>query len=209
MWLQGDNKIKKSHTHILHTCRQKGKHSEAGVFQEREYLVRATKLHKFQWFLLALSSDFSVSLSSCTRPLSSARRQAPPGGKRGVFYGQPSLVGRGISCLGAMSCFESPTHTHTHTERNTHISCGPSTEFLLSSLQPNDSCGTNNMTDVALKIQFYCECLFDWNFFHFLVSLVTIWSVDGSEFPFTNSNPFLHLGTILDKEGRKRKKCQA
>lgn len=90
------------------------------------------------------------------------------------------------------------THTHAHT------SCSPSTEFLLSSLQPNDSCGTNNMTDVALKIQFYCECLFDWTFFHFLVSLVTIWSLDGSEFPSSNSNPFLHLGTIWDKEVKKR-----
>lgn len=94
--------------------------------------------------------------------------------------------------------------SHTHTD--THTSCTPSAEFLLSSLQPNDSCGTNNMTDVALKIQFYCECLFDWTFFHFLVSLATIWSLDGSEFPSTNSNPFLHLATILDKEVKKREK---
>ena len=96
------------------------------------------------------------------------------------------------------------THTHTHTHTDTHTSCSPSTEFLLSSLQPNHSCGTNNMTDVALKIQFYCECLFDWTFFHFLISLVTIWSLDGREFPSTNSNPFLHLGTILDKAVKKR-----
>lgn len=91
-------------------------------------------------------------------------------------------------------------HTATRASRT------PSTELLLSSLQPNDSCGTNNMTDVALKIQFYCECLFDWTFFHFLVSLATIWSLDGSESPSTNSNPFLHLATIWDKEVKKRKK---
>lgn len=29
---------------------------------------------------------------------------------------------------------------------------------------------------------------------------MTIWSLDGSEFPSTNSNPFLHLGTILDEK---------
>ena len=107
-----------------------------------------------------------------------------------LYFSTRSNFTFGKSQVGWHMFWERHRRAHTHTCTDTHTSCSSSTEFLLSLLQPNDSCGTNNMTDVALKIQFYCECLFDWNFFHFLVSLVTIWSLDGNEFPSTSSNPF-------------------
>ena len=107
-----------------------------------------------------------------------------------LYFSTRSNFTFGKSQVGWHMFWERHRRAHTHTRTDTHTSCSSSTEFLLSLLQPNDSCGTNNMTDVALKIQFYCECLFDWTFFHFLVSLVTIWSLDGNEFPSTSSNPF-------------------
>lgn len=118
VWLQDDNKKKKSDTHAK--CRPEDKRAtiqKLGAIQQRRIEGWATKLHKAQEFPLALSSDHSASPKLRHKIL-----WAAPHTRSWGLWKEGSLLGVGaalvswqkniMSCGGqCVAC--TPPHTHT------------------------------------------------------------------------------------------------